>query len=148
MHSFTMILKHSARVSRATKTPVTATLSAKSPAGNVTGRLKKSSGNHISILRASRKDAVVPVCMKFLSPQLHLCHLFVRNLDSFGIQIRIQFALHSQAVVGRRGGDEVDDDLVIHQRLAPPVLTDRREEAVLNLVPLAGARRKMADGDV
>ena len=114
-----------------------------------TGTLtKKSSGNNILIFRASRKDAVVPVSMKFLSSQLYLSHLFVRNLDSFGIQIRIQFALHSQAVLGRRGGDQVDDDLVIHQRLATPVLTDRREEAVFNLVPLAGARRKVADPDV
>ena len=40
-----------------------------------------------------------------------------------------------------------DDYLVADQRLPPPVHADEREQAVLDLVPLAGARREMADGD-
>ncbi len=33
------------------------------------------------------------------------------------------------------------------ERLATPVLGDEREQAVLDLVPLAGPRRQMTDGD-
>ena len=50
-----------------------------------------------SILIRSQ-DAVVPVSIKLLSSQLHLSHLFVTNIDSFGIQIRVQ-------LVRSRGGD-------------------------------------------
>lgn len=36
---------------------------------------------------------------------------------------------------------------VADQRLAAPVLADEREELTLDSVPLAGARRKLGDGD-
>ena len=55
-------------------------------------------------------------------------------------------AAHREAGVGRGGGDQLDDDLVADQRLAAPVLGDEGEQAVLDLVPFAGAGREVADG--
>ena len=43
--------------------------------------------------------------------------------------------------------DQVDDDLVAGQGLAAPVRRDVGEQPVLDLVPLAGAGREVADGD-
>jgi hypothetical protein len=48
-------------------------------------------------------------------------------------------------VVGR---DQVDDHLVAGQRPAAPVLADVREQAVLDLVPLARAGREVTDLDL
>ena len=56
-------------------------------------------------------------------------------------------ASHLQACVGGGGGDQFDDDLMADERFAAPVLRDEREQAVLDLVPLAGAGRQMTDGD-
>src|SRR5882672_6783545 len=53
-----------------------------------------------------------------------------------------------QARLGCSGGDELDDDLVADQGARLPILADEGEEAVLDLVPLAGAGREVADGDV
>src|SRR5882757_6968107 len=53
-----------------------------------------------------------------------------------------------QASLGCGCGDELDDDLVADQGASLPVLADEGEEPVLDLVPLAGAGREMAGGDV
>ena len=60
----------------------------------------------------------------------------------------VEFAADLQAGFGGGGGDELDDDLVADQRLAAPVLGDEQEEPMLDLVPLAGSGRQMADGDL
>ena len=54
-------------------------------------------------------------------------------------------ALTIRPRAGRRAGDQVDDHLVAHQRPAAPVLGDEAEQPMLDLVPLAGARREVAD---
>jgi hypothetical protein len=43
--------------------------------------------------------------------------------------------------------DEIDDRLVAAQRTPPPVDRDEREQSVLDLVPLAGTGREVADAD-
>ena len=45
------------------------------------------------------------------------------------------------------GCNELDDGPIAAQRLAPPVDGDEREEAVFDLVPLAGAWRQMTNRD-
>src|SRR5262249_6973657 len=42
-----------------------------------------------------------------------------------------------------RAGNEVDDGFMAQQRSASPILGDETEQPVLNLVPFAGAWRKM-----
>src|SRR6266567_8419460 len=90
-------------------------------------------------------EAVVPITVKPVSPELQFSHLLSGNLDPCGIGIRVKFALHRQPGCCRGGGDEVDDDLMTDQRLAAPILANEREQSVFNLVPLAGARRKVAN---
>ena len=85
--------------------------------------------------------------MELFSPKLEFGHLLVGNLEALQIDIGVDLAFHGQA--GRRCGcgDEVDDDLMADEWLATPVLADEREETVFYLVPLAGARREVTDGD-
>src|ERR1700730_17015384 len=45
------------------------------------------------------------------------------------------------------GGDQVDDYAIADQRFGAPILGDEGEQTVLDLIPLAGARGKVTDGD-
>ena len=67
-------------------------------------------------------------------------HLRVRYGLAGRVLSRIQFGLDAQAGGGARTAYQVDNGLKGTQRLAAPVLRDVTEQAVLNLVPLAGAR--------
>src|SRR5882724_4902255 len=49
---------------------------------------------------------------------------------------------------GSGGRDQLDDDPIADEWLGAPVLADEGEEAVLDFVPLAGARRQVSDHDV
>ena len=69
-------------------------------------------------------------------------HLPVGNLDAWRICVRIQIAFYRRTVFRCSSRNEIDDDLMTDQSLAPPVLGDEGE---LDLVPLAGARREVAD---
>jgi len=73
--------------------------------------------------------------------------LLVRYLDAFGIRVGVQFRVDFESGRGARSRNQTHDDLKTDQRLAAPVLGDARKEAVFDLVPFAGTRRKMADGD-
>jgi hypothetical protein len=64
----------------------------------------------------------------------------------FWIVILVQLAVQTGARGGR--GDQLNHRVVPDQRLGAPVLADEREQAVLDLVPLAGAKREMAEHDV
>jgi len=75
-------------------------------------------------------------------------YVLVGYPDALGIAPRVQFAPHRQARLGGGGADQVDDGAVADQRLGPPVLADVGEQAVFDLVPLAGARRQVVDGDL
>ena len=73
--------------------------------------------------------------------------LMVRDLSAQRVLGCIQFRMNPQAGAGFGFSDEVNDHLVAHKRLAAPVLGDERKQPMLDLVPLAGSRRKVADGD-
>src|SRR5229473_2785639 len=108
---------------------------------------------HFSDLRAcqeinvssSGQEAVVPVAMKRVSPELEFGHLLVGNLQPGRISIGVELAFHSQASGGGSGCNKVDDDLMTDERFAPPVLADEREQPMFDLVPLARARREVTD---
>lgn len=92
-------------------------------------------------------NGIVPVAVEIITPQVDFSPLFVGDLATDGIPPTIQSAGDFQA--GRRGRfrDQVHHRGIIGQRLTSPVQADEREEPVLNLVPFAGTRRKMADRD-
>ena len=85
------------------------------------------------------EQGIVPVAVKGISSESEFRHLFVGNLDARWIAVRVETTLHRQPRLGGRGGNQVDYDLMADQRLAPPVLTDEREQTVFDLVPFAGA---------
>ena len=96
-------------------------------------------------MSASGQKTVVPVAMKLVSPELEFGHLLVGNFQPRRISVGVELAFHRQAGGGGCGGNEVDYDFMTDKRLAPPVLTDEREEPMFDLVPLAGARREVTD---
>src|SRR5450756_2806096 len=67
--------------------------------------------------------------------------------DAGRVAAAVESRAYLQPCLGRRVGDEIDDDLVADQWLAAPVLCDVAEHAVFDLVPLAGAGREVADVD-
>src|SRR5258708_258719 len=85
--------------------------------------------------------------MELFSPKLELRHLLIGDPDAPLVGIGVDLAFHSQACNCCSRGDEVNDDLMADEWLATPVHADKREKAVFDLVPLAGTRREVTDGD-
>ena len=94
-----------------------------------------------------RLDGVVPVPVKAAWTEANLRHLFVRDLPALRIFALVDLGPDAQARLGPGRGDEVDDRHQAGQRPAAPVGADVREQPVFDLVPLAGARREVADSD-
>src|SRR3981189_1750073 len=111
-------------------------------------RAKGPSGINRSICAVALSDRVVPLAMEVGAADVDCVHVLVGNGDAFGIKVGIELAADGQASVGCGGADQIDDDAVADQRLSTPVHGDEREQAVLDLVPLAGAGRQMVDGDL
>jgi hypothetical protein len=62
--------------------------------------------------------------------------------------MRVSLSRAPQARWGSRTGyDQLDDDLMTDKRLGAPILSNEREQFVLDTVPLAGAGGMMSDGD-
>ena len=76
-----------------------------------------------------------------------LRQLRIGYLDALRILVLVQFGTDLEARIGGRRGDQLNDGAVAAQRFAPPIDGDEREQAVLDLVPFAGARRQMAYRD-
>src|SRR5260370_33247579 len=85
--------------------------------------------------------------MEVIVVESQLSEFLVRYLLAGRIGAAIKSGAHDEATSVGRVADEVDDGLVGPQRASAPVDRDKREQAVLDLVPLAGAGRKVADVD-
>ena len=92
-------------------------------------------------------DAVVPVAVEFMALEIDAGEVGGGDFDAGRIRIGVDLGTDLEAGFGGGGGDQLDDDLMADERFAAPVLGDEREEAVLDLVPLAGTRRQVADSD-
>ena len=92
-------------------------------------------------------NGIVPVAVEIITQQVDLSPLFVGDLAADGIPPAIQSAGDFQACRRGRFRDQVHHGGIVGQRLTSPVRADEREEPMLNLVPFAGTRRKMADRD-
>ena len=86
--------------------------------------------------------------MEWVAGDVHGGEFLVGDFDFLWVGSVVELGVDLQSGAGRRGGDQVDDDLVTDQRLAAPVGRDEAEQAMLDLVPLARAWREMADGDL
>lgn len=79
--------------------------------------------------------------------EAHRRELRVGDAAPLRMDLKIESAAYAQPR-GRRGRvDQVHDRLMRDQRLATPILGDEREEAMFDLVPLAGAGRQVTGGD-
>ncbi len=89
-------------------------------------------------------DGVVPLRMERVADELDRRELRVGDLDALGVGALVEAGVDAQAGAGRGRRDQVDDRLATDERLAAPVDRDEREQAVLDLVPLAGAGREVS----
>src|SRR5215468_7602751 len=100
----------------------------------------------VSLLRAW-KDSIIPLSVEGVFLEMKLLHGLLRDLEPYRVRVLIQLAHDLQARLGRRGRNEVDHHLVAHQRFPAPILADKGEEAMFDLVPLARPRGEVAHRD-
>ena len=91
-------------------------------------------------------NGIVPFTMKGLGNKVYIGHLLVGYSPPFAIAPFIEAALYPQPRLRLRCTNQLYDHLMRHQRLTPPVLGDKREEPVLDFVPLTRSRRAHLDG--
>src|SRR6266536_1251005 len=95
---------------------------------------------------ATRPYHVVPVAVEAVAIDVHGLHLLVRDSATSRVLSAVQTTDDFEAFRGCRAGDQVDNCLVVPQRFTSPVRGNEGEQAMFDLIPLAGARRKMAHG--
>src|SRR5215510_9485677 len=78
--------------------------------------------------------------MEDIPLDVQLAELLSRDRLADRVTPPIEPRANDQAAAVRRVRDQIDDGLVGAQRTAAPVDGDKREQPVLNLVPLAGPR--------
>src|SRR5450432_2464446 len=91
-------------------------------------------------------DGVIPLRMEGVSFDVDAIKLFIADFDRLLIQPCVEFATYCQTFRGSRRRDQFDNRETATQGFSTPVLTDVAKQTMLNLVPLGGARRIMADG--
>src|SRR5215207_4006429 len=82
-----------------------------------------------------------------MGAKLNLRQLFIRDFHPGGIEPAVECCLYAQAILRGSRPNQGNDHFMTDQRATPPVQTDMREQAVLDLVPLARTRRQMTDRD-
>jgi len=74
--------------------------------------------------------------MEVMAGEVDAFDLGVGHLYASSIGVLIELATNLEARTGRRGSDKLDDGLVTHQRLAAPILSDERKQAMFYFIPL------------
>src|SRR5215211_6613740 len=92
-------------------------------------------------------DGVVPLWVELVALDVEACHLLVANLDPLRIAPRVPHAVHGQPARRRGRGNQIHDGRIADERAASPSLGDVAEQAMLDLVPLRGAGRIVANRD-
>lgn len=85
--------------------------------------------------------------MKGVRVGMDCCQLLIGHFDACGIGSQVALGMDVKSLPSRSCPDEIDYDLVALQRTTTPIHADVGEQAVLNLVPFAGPRWQMANGD-
>src|SRR3984893_16226850 len=93
-------------------------------------------------------DGVVPLAVELGTFEVDGGHVCIRYDNAARVLAGVEFTAHSEAGFGGSGRNQLDDHPIADERLGAPVLADKGKEAVLDLVPLAGAGRQVADHDV
>ncbi len=82
--------------------------------------------------------------MEFVLDQIDVEKLLVSDRSRFFVFLFIEPCVHFQPFLGSGAADQLHDDVECLQRYPLPVARDVAEKTVLDLVPFARARRKMA----
>ena len=83
--------------------------------------------------------------MEFVAFNVDGSQFCIRDYQTLGVLGGVKFSAHRQAAAGFGVSNQVDNHLMADQRLPAPVHGDERKQAMLNLVPLAGAWWKVMD---
>ena len=86
--------------------------------------------------------------MEVVAFEIHRAQFFVSHFYLWRVLASVKTRLQPQAGARLCGRDQLYNDFVTDQRSTPPVHADMREEPMLDLVPLAGSRRKMANSNL
>src|SRR3981189_3542111 len=92
-------------------------------------------------------DSIVPFAVEVVTGEVDGFDVGVGHLDAGRLGVLIEFAANLETGLGRRSCDQLDDDLTADEGFAAPVSGDEQEEAMLDLVPFAGAGRQVTHGD-
>ena len=87
-------------------------------------------------------DLVIPVTVKVVTMQCDRAHLGRGDRDAGAIPALVQLRAHAQSGRGAGVADQINDRFEGPERASPPIRGDVTEQAMLDLVPLAGARGK------
>ena len=90
-----------------------------------------------------RVDGVVPFSVELVSADVCHSQLGVAYFDAFWVLVQIDLSVYFQSCFRGCRRDEIEDGLETGQRLAFPVHADETEKPMFDLVPFAGAGRKM-----
>jgi hypothetical protein len=74
----------------------------------------------------SWRDGVVPVALEGILLNVEGGHFGIGDLDTFRVAALLDVASDGEAGIGGSGADQLDDDVVADERLAAPVLGNRR----------------------
>ena len=85
--------------------------------------------------------------MEWISVDIQSPHFLIADLAAFFIAFVVQPSLDIEAGFRFRISDKVDDGDAVEERPAAPIFGNEAEHAVLDLIPLARARRKVRDMD-
>ena len=94
-----------------------------------------------------RRKTVIPVAVELVPLERNTLHLLRRYRLARRVIVGVQLGTDRQTATRRRVANQVHHHLQAHQRPTSPVLRDVTEHPVLDLVPLARARWKMAHRD-
>jgi hypothetical protein len=72
-------------------------------------------------------------------------HLLIGYFDALGVVLPVEAGADAKACVGPCVANEVQNRIVVDERLSRPVFADRAKEAMFDGIPLRGAGRKVAD---
>ena len=85
----------------------------------------------------------MPLAVEFVANKSDRGEVLVADFNASGVDSSINPCAHLQSLARGGGCDQVDDDFMADQWPASPVHADVREQAVLDLVPLARAWRQV-----
>ena len=89
--------------------------------------------------------SIVPFAMKFITDDVDLPQLLVRDLGSFVVFVCVKLTFDSQTHSGSRRSNKVYDYLMADKWFSSPILTDKGKEPMFDLVPFAGSRWQMTN---